>query len=174
MPPPEVAWLSPTPTRRTARPGATAVWQQLAGLFGYRVRPEAGATLDTVVTLIDATMHGMVMMALATPGMATHRTTAAPFGAAAPEEWSLPALGIAGIAAAFLEPDPAVEWDGERLAQVRQALTEVTPPGSITTLGHPQPRPPGHCPVTDEPISITTGGDPRPRNRAQRSLQAPP
>jgi len=126
MPPPEVAWLSPTPTRRTARPGATAVWQQLAGLFGYRVRPEAGATLDTVVTLIDATMHGMVMMALATPGMATHRTTAAPFGAAAPEEWSLPALGIADIAAAFLEPDPAIEWDSERLAQVRQALTEIT------------------------------------------------
>ena len=67
-------------------------------------------------------------MALAIPAMATHRTTAAPFGAAAPQDWSLPALGIAGIAAAFLEPDPAIEWDGERLAQVRQALTEVTPP----------------------------------------------
>lgn len=103
-------------------------WQQLAGLLGYRLRPESGATLDTVVTLADATMRGMVIMALAIPGMATHRTTAAPFGAVAPEQWSLPALGIASIAAAFLEPDPAIEWDDQRLAQVRRALTEVTAP----------------------------------------------
>ena len=86
----------------------------------------SGVTLDAVGTLIDATMHGMVMMALAIPGMATHRTTAAPFGATAPQEWSLAALSAASIAAAFLEPDPAIEWDGERIAHVRQALTEIT------------------------------------------------
>jgi AcrR family transcriptional regulator len=103
-------------------------WQRLAGLFGYRLRPEFGATLDTVVTLVDATMRGLVIMALPTPGIATHRTVAAPFGAAAPDEWSLPALGIASIGSAFLEPDPAIEWDDERLAQVRQALTTVTAP----------------------------------------------
>jgi len=101
-------------------------WQRLAGLLGYRVRPESGATLDTVVTLIDATMQGIVIMALAIPGAATHRTTAAPFGAAVPEEWSLPALGAASVAAAFLEPDPAIEWDSERIAHVRQALTQLT------------------------------------------------
>jgi len=104
-------------------------WQQLAGLLGYRLRPESGATLDTVVTLADAIMRGMVIMALATPGIAAHRTTAAPFGAAAPDQWSLAALGIASIAAAFLEPDPAIEWDDQRLAQVRRALTEITPSG---------------------------------------------
>ena len=103
-------------------------WQQLARLCGYRLRPEFGVTLDTVITLVAALMHGMVIMAQATPGVATHRTTAAPFGAAAPEQWSLPALGIASIAATFLEPDPAIGWDGERLAQVRQALTEITAP----------------------------------------------
>ena len=101
-------------------------WQRLTGLLGYRVRPESGATLDTVVTLIDATMQGIVMMALAIPGMATHRAFAAPFGAAAPQEWSLAALGTASIAAAFLEPDPAIEWDSERIAHVRHALTEIT------------------------------------------------
>jgi hypothetical protein len=79
-----------------------------------------------VVTLIDATMQGIVMMALAIPGVATHRTIAAPFGAEAPEEWSLAALGTASIAAAFLEPDPAIEWDSERIAYVRRALTEIT------------------------------------------------
>jgi hypothetical protein len=81
-----------------------------------------------VVTLADATMRGLVIMALPTPGIATHRTMAAPFGAAAPDDWSLAALGMAGIASAFLEPDPAIEWDDERLAQIRQALTTVTGP----------------------------------------------
>jgi hypothetical protein len=66
------------------------------------------------------------MMALAIPSVTTHRTIAAPFGAAAPEEWSLAALGTASIAAAFLEPDPAIEWDSERITHVRQALTEIT------------------------------------------------
>src|SRR6516162_5977794 len=133
-------WLD-TPELRARLARIVKGWQQLAGLLGYRVRPETGATLDTVVTLIDATMHGMVMMALAIPAMATHRTTAAPFGAAAPQDWSLPALGIAGIAAAFFEPDPAIEWDGERIAHVRRALTEVTAAEVRPGLGHPQPRP---------------------------------
>ena len=44
-------------------------------------------------------------------------------------EWSLPALGLAGIASAFLEPDPAVEWDDERIAAVRQALAALVVPG---------------------------------------------
>jgi len=57
------------------------------------------------------------------PELATHRAQASPFGAAGQEEWSLPALGLASIGSAFLEPDPAVEWDGERLARVRQALS---------------------------------------------------
>jgi len=115
-------------------------WQQLTGLLGYRVRPEAGATLDTVVTLIDATMHGIVITALATPAIATQRITAAPFGAAV-QEWSLPALGAASIAAAFFEPDPAIQWDSERIAHVRQALTDVTAAEVRPGLGHPQPRP---------------------------------
>ena len=100
-------------------------YQQIASLFGYSLRPELDATLDTMVTLADATMRGLVIMALPTPGIATYRTTAAPFGAAAAAEWSLPALGITGIVSAFLEPDPAITWDDERLAQTREALTEL-------------------------------------------------
>jgi hypothetical protein len=45
-------------------------------------------------------------MALSTPGIATRRIRAHSFGAAGTAEWSLPAMGIASIAAAFLEPDP--------------------------------------------------------------------
>jgi hypothetical protein len=50
------------------------------------------------------------------------RTQASPFGAHGAEDWSMPALGLIGIATAFLEPDPAVEWDGERIARVTGAL----------------------------------------------------
>lgn len=57
--------------------------------------------------------------------MATHRTQASPFGAVTEDEWSLPALGLGGIASAFLEPDPEVEWDDQRIAGVRRALSAL-------------------------------------------------
>jgi AcrR family transcriptional regulator len=97
-------------------------WELMAGLFGYRLRPEMGATFETIATLLDATMRGLVIMALSRPGIAEYRTQASPFGAAARDDWSLPALGLTSIASAFLEPDPDFEWDGERLASIRQAL----------------------------------------------------
>jgi len=118
--------LAESEQRRTGR--IATAWEQLAGLFGYRLRPELGATFETVATLIDATMRGLVIMALSIPGIAAQRTLASPFGAAGKEEWSLPAAGLAGLATAFLEPDPAIHWDRERLAIVRQALTALTPP----------------------------------------------
>jgi len=113
--------------RRRIRRIAMA-WNQMAGLFGYRLRPELGATFETLATLIDATMRGLVIMALSIPDIAAHRTLASPFGAARTDEWSLPAAGLAGVASAFLEPDPAIQWDEDRLAAVRQALTALTPP----------------------------------------------
>ena len=105
-----------------------AAWKQLADLFGYRLRPELAATFETVATLIDATMRGLVIMALSMPDIAEQRSQASPFGAARMEEWSLPAVGLASIATAYLEPDPAIEWDEERIAAVRQGLTALDLP----------------------------------------------
>lgn len=104
-----------------------AAWQQLAGLFGYRLRPELEATFETLAPLLSATLRGLVIMALSMPEIAVERTEADPFGAAGREEWSLPAMGLASIASAFLEPDPGVEWDEARVARVGQALTALTP-----------------------------------------------
>jgi AcrR family transcriptional regulator len=104
-------------------------WEQLAGLLGYRLRPETGATFDVIATLLDATMRGLVIMALSTPGIATHRAEADPLGAGTKDEWSMPAMGLASIASAFLEPDPAIEWDSERIARVRHALSHLALPG---------------------------------------------
>jgi len=120
------AALAESEQRRIGR--IATAWNQLAGLFGYRLRPDAGATFETVATLIDATMRGLVIMALSVPDLAAQRALASPFGAASKDEWSLPAMGLAGLASAFLEPDPAIQWDDERLAAVRQALTALTPP----------------------------------------------
>ncbi len=103
-------------------------WQQLTGMFGYRLRPGLGATFEMLATLLSATMRGLIITALSTPGTASHRVRARPFGATAEDEWSLPALGLGSMASAFLEPDPAVQWDEQRLATVRQALRTWTLP----------------------------------------------
>jgi hypothetical protein len=77
-------------------------------------------------------MRGLVIMALAMPEMAAQRVQASPFGARPREmpeqEWSLPALGLGAVASAFLEPDPGISWDGERLAAIRQVLQAWAPP----------------------------------------------
>jgi AcrR family transcriptional regulator len=117
--------LSQTEQAHTAR--VAKAWEQLVGLFGYRLRPELGATFETMATLLSATMRGLIVMAVSTPDIAAHRVQASPFGAAGKDEWSLAAIGLASIAVAFLEPDPAIEWDDQRLAGVRQALSSLAP-----------------------------------------------
>ncbi len=103
-------------------------WRRFAELLGYRLRPELGATFETLAALLDATMRGLVIQALSEPGLSAYRAQASPFGAAERGEWSLAALGGGSIASAFLEPDPAVTWDDDRVSRVRQALSSLTPP----------------------------------------------
>lgn len=67
-------------------------------------------------------MRGLVITALSTPEVVTHRTVASPLGAAGKDPWSLPATGMASIAMAFLEPDPAAEWTDQRLAEIHRVL----------------------------------------------------
>ena len=103
-------------------------WRQLAALFGYRLRPGSGITFEALATLLSASLRGLVVMALSWPDVAVQRIEASPFAAPAPGEWSLPALGLASVASAFLEPDPAVEWNTERIAAVRQGLAALSAP----------------------------------------------
>jgi hypothetical protein len=89
---------------------------------GFRLRPQAGVTFETLAALVEATMKGLVMMALTVPGTVTYRTAAQPFDAPRAGEWSLPSLGLGALAAAFLEPDPRFSWDAARAAALRDAL----------------------------------------------------
>lgn len=102
-------------------------WELMTGLLGFRLRPEAGATFETLAVLLDATMRGLVMTALTTPGIAAHRTAARPFGAPETGQWSLPGLGLGAMATAFIEPDPDFTWDEARAAAIRAALAAPDP-----------------------------------------------
>ncbi len=97
-------------------------WKLMADLLGFRLRPKAGVTFETLAVLVDAAMRGLVMTALTVPDISTHRTTARPFDAPEVDEWSLPALGLGAMATAFLEPDPELTWDAARTAAIRSAL----------------------------------------------------
>jgi len=112
-------------------------WKHLAGLLGFRLRPEAGVTFETLAALVNAAMLGLVMTALSVPGIAARRTTAQPFDAPEAGQWSLPALGLGAMATAFLEPDPDFTWDAARAAAIRDALTSpdlsAEPPGDQDT-----------------------------------------
>jgi len=108
--------------------GVARGWQMLADLFGYRLRPELSATFETVATLVSAVLRGLVLLAVSMPEVAEQSGRARPFGATAEADWTLNGLGTAGIASAFLAPDPAVTWDAERLAAVRSALADLRLP----------------------------------------------
>jgi AcrR family transcriptional regulator len=120
------ATLARSEQRRMAR--VAKAWEQLAGLLGYRLRPGSGVSFTDLAALLGATLRGLVIMALSMPELASQRAQASPFGAAGQAEWSLPAMGLAGIASAFLEPDPGFEWDDDRLARVREALSSLAVP----------------------------------------------
>lgn len=103
-----------------------ASYERGATLLGYRLRPDLGAaTYLDLATLLNATMRGMTLLAPTVPEIATDSVHATPYGAGAAREWSRPALAIAAITTSFLEPDPAVEWDEQRLATVREALDSL-------------------------------------------------
>ena len=120
------AALAASEQQRRAR--VAAAWELLANLFGYRIRPETGATFDTLITLVDATLRGLIIMAQPVPEIAASLVIASPFGATTAREWSLPALGAGSVATAFLEPDPGINWNDERVARIRQLLSSPVPP----------------------------------------------
>jgi AcrR family transcriptional regulator len=99
-------------------------WERLAAVLGYRLRPAAGGTFETIATLGSAALRGLVIMSLSDPDLVTRRISSNPIGASQPAEWSLVGLSLASVALTFLEPDPDVEWDEQRLASLLDLLGE--------------------------------------------------
>jgi AcrR family transcriptional regulator len=101
-----------------------AAWERLAALFGYRPRP--GATFAVLATLLSATMRGLIITALSLPELAGPQAHGNPFGADG--DWSLDAIALTSLALAFLEPDPEVGWDRDRITAVGQAVGSLSLP----------------------------------------------
>ncbi len=91
----------------------------------YRLRPETGITFKDLAALLDATMGGLVITAMSVPDQAEHRDSGKPVRRRRRGRMIRPALGLASIASAFIEPDPDVRWDADRVASVRNTLTTL-------------------------------------------------
>ncbi|MFE7659744.1 hypothetical protein [Streptomyces celluloflavus] len=103
--------------------GLAAAYERTTQLLGCRLRPELQVTFADVARLTTAATRGMVIMAPASPELATHTVHTDPFGAHAPADWTQLALALAGIVMTFVEADPAVHFDEERIEALRTALT---------------------------------------------------
>jgi AcrR family transcriptional regulator len=100
-------------------------WERVATVLGYRLRPGSGGSFETIAILASASLRGMVIMALSDTELVHRRVRGNPTGASVPAEWSLTGMAVASIAFTFLEPDPDVVWDDQRLASLREVMGEI-------------------------------------------------
>jgi AcrR family transcriptional regulator len=114
-------------------------WERAAMVLGYRLRPETGGSFTTIATLASVALRGLVTMALSNPELVTRRVRANPAGASTAADWSLIGMAAASIATTFLEPDPDVEWDDQRLASIWDLLGGE--PDRSTTIDQPADQP---------------------------------
>jgi AcrR family transcriptional regulator len=92
----------------------------ISSMFGLRLRSGVSISYDDIANLIHAFGRGMVIKTLSAPELATRRVEGKLYGDA--EAWSLSALGLFSVVATWLEPDPEIVWDRERIDMVRKQL----------------------------------------------------
>lgn len=105
----------------------TRVYRRLATMIGYRLAPQfaAAAGFEGLASASGTVMSGIVVKALASPGMLTRTVRMAPFGSSEEADWTEPALMAVGVLMAFLEPDPQITWDDAQLAAVAAAIDDI-------------------------------------------------
>jgi hypothetical protein len=89
------------------------------------LRPESGASFETLATLMSASMRGLIIMATSDLSLASQRLHAAPFWPVETAEWSLPALAVASTITALLEPDPEIDWGAESASALRELVSSI-------------------------------------------------
>jgi AcrR family transcriptional regulator len=104
-----------TAEREFARHRA-AVYSQLPRLLGYRLVPPLTGELGFTVMAetMGALMTGLVVRAAVEETTPSFRGRA--FGSSIESEWTTASYSLVAALVAYLEPDPAVEWDDERVA----------------------------------------------------------
>ncbi|MGY4856419.1 TetR/AcrR family transcriptional regulator [Cryobacterium sp. AP23] len=115
--------LSDTERRFTG--ARAAAFRMLADGMGYRLRrPEAGAW-DQLSLTLGAVATGMLIRGYSDPAAVTGTTEFPAFGSTHKARWSPPTLASAGIFLDAIEPDPAVDWSGDRVALLRSQLESL-------------------------------------------------
>ncbi len=114
-----------------------AGWERMARALGYRLRPGSGGSFTLIATLASAAMRGLVLMALSNDELLTQRVRGNPTGASTGAQWSPTSMAAASLALTFLEPDPEVVWDENRLSALRELLTAGTGPAEPTSSVEP-------------------------------------
>lgn len=88
-------------------------------LLGLRIRPETGLDYTALAQFANAAMRGLVSQTMVRPEVAEEEFDGEIFGVQG--GWSLPSLvSVAGLS--FLEPDPEISWDEERITVLRARL----------------------------------------------------
>lgn len=95
-----------------------------AGLMGYRVRPGLNADFHTIASVGIPTMRGTVIMGPSLPALTERTVHASPFGDGRDAEWSPLVVAMTGVVLTYLEPDPDVVWDDDRIAAVLAGVAQ--------------------------------------------------
>lgn len=122
--------LAATEREFTAR--RAEVFAAFAALVGYRLAPgqDDADGFRRLAFALGSAATGVMIRTLADPELLSRRTDLAVLGTSRPLAWTEPALLAAGIVGSYLEPDPDVVWDAERVARVRAEAERGTLPAA--------------------------------------------
>lgn len=102
-----------------------AVYARLSRLVGYRLAPPLAGEpgFAVLAEAMGALMTGLVVHA--TGGEPASPFRARAFGSAAEAEWTVASYAIVAALVSYLEPDPGVVWDEERVAASLAGFEEL-------------------------------------------------
>lgn len=114
-----------------------ANYEAIAGLLGLRLLPDVDVTFSDLAVLCSSLLNGVAIKAQVDDSLVDRRMGG---GAGDGEDWSLPAAGCYAIQRHYLQPDPAVVWDADRIAAVRaiaHRAAELVASGDAALLADP-------------------------------------
>ena len=103
------------------------IYRLLPDRMGYRLAPglDPDTGFDLMSDAAGAMMYGLTVTAYNDPGFATRTFPTAAWGSTEVEEWTAPAHHLVGLVLSYLQPDPDIVWDEDRIARVRGDIAEL-------------------------------------------------
>ncbi|MEV4489996.1 TetR/AcrR family transcriptional regulator [Micromonospora coxensis] len=113
------------------------VYSRLPQLLGYRLVPPltGGAGFEVMAEAMGALMTGLVVRATTARHPAPFRARA--FGSSVEAEWTSTSYALVAAVLSYLEPDPSIEWDAERIAATIARFQDLA---EVIEVGRGRPR----------------------------------